>query len=527
MAATLACLASLGAAAAGLAQPLDVAPSLTPAAAPDWDLLSDTWAFGEGELEQTSPTGSHLAFLRDPVLADVDLSCEFTVANEGDGVHAAMLFWRSTGSRTRYHAHYDCRNRQVILVRTTPADEWIEITRRGGLPLEEERPHTARITHQGRAITLYLDGVEVLRAEDDTLRAGTVGLGTSQGRVRFRNLHLAGTAGTLEEEWTVEQPPWRFVCEDAGAGGYEAFPDVCRLQSGELMAVCYAGYGHVSLPTEALPRGGRICAVTSDDDGRTWGDLRIVYDGPADDRDPHLAQLSDGTLVCTFFSLSATEGGGYRGEGSWLVRSTDGGRTWDEEPTLISGDWYLSAPVRELPGGTLLLGMYQEEGGQAWGGVARSEEGGRTWGEPVRIPSAPDYYLDAEADVLRLPDGRLFAALRSSKTEMAGSWSTDEGRTWSEATSLGFPGHCPYLLRHSSGVVLLAHRVPATSLHLSRDDCRTWEGPFEVDTVGGAYPSLAELPDGTVLCVYYEEGEGSSIRCTHLRVTPEGVEVMP
>jgi len=527
MAATPLCLVLLALATCGLAQPLEVAPSLTAETAPDWTLLSDTWSLGNGELEQSSPEGYHLAFLRQPVLADVDLSCEFSVASEGPGVHAAMLFWRSTGSRTRYHAHYDCRNRQVILVRTTPANEWIEIARRGGLPLEEDRWHTARITHQGAAITLYLDGQEVLQAEDATLAAGLIGLGTSQGHARFRNLRVAGTAGTLEGEWTVEQPPWRYVCQDAGAGGYEAFPDVCRLQSGELLAVFYAGYGHVSLPNDALPRGGRICGVTSRDDGQTWGDLRTVYDGPADDRDPHIAQLRDGTLVCTFFSLSAGEGGAYRGEGSWLVRSTDGGRAWDAAPTLISRDWYLSAPVREMPDGTLLLGVYQEQGGQAWGGVARSADGGRTWEEPVRIPNAPDYYLDAETDLVRLPDGRLFAALRSSKTEMAGSWSTDEGRTWSEATSLGFPGHCSYLLRLSSGVVLLAHRLPATSLHLSRDDCRTWEGPFEVDSVGGAYPSLAELPDGTVLCVYYEEGEGSSIRCARLRVTEAGVEVVP
>jgi hypothetical protein len=26
--------------------------------------------------------------------------------------------------------------------------------------------------------------------------------------------------------------------------------------------------------------------------------------------------------------------------------------------------------------------------------------------------------------------------------------------------------------------------------------------------VGGAYPSLVELPDGLVYCVYYEEGKG-------------------
>jgi hypothetical protein len=40
----------------------------------------------------------------------------------------------------------------------------------------------------------------------------------------------------------------------------------------------------------------------------------------------------------------------------------------------------------------------------------------------------------------------------------------------------------------------------------------------KIDTVGGAYPSLVELPDGRVYCVYYEEGKGASVRGVRLRV---------
>jgi hypothetical protein len=45
-------------------------------------------------------------------------------------------------------------------------------------------------------------------------------------------------------------------------------------------------------------------------------------------------------------------------------------------------------------------------------------------------------------------------------------------------------------------------------------------------SVGGAYPSMVELPNGQVLCVYYEEGKGSSIRGIRLGVSKEGVGVM-
>jgi hypothetical protein len=75
-------------------------------------------------------------------------------------------------------------------------------------------------------------------------------------------------------------------------------------------------------------------------------------------------------------------------------------------------------------------------------------------------------------------------------------------------------------------VILLAHRVPDTSLHWTADEGKTWNGPMRIDTVGGAYASLVELPDGLVYCVYYEEGKGSSIRGVRLRVETKVVRIV-
>ncbi len=87
-------------------------------------------------------------------------------------------------------------------------------------------------------------------------------------------------------------------------------------------------------------------------------------------------------------------------------------------------------------------------------------------------------------------------------------------------------GHGSYFLRHSSGVILLAHRLPATSLHWTGDESKTWNGPVQIDTVGGAYPSMLKLPDGLVYFVFYEEGKRSSIRGVRLRIDPKGVAVV-
>jgi predicted neuraminidase len=310
------------------------------------------------------------------------------------------------------------------------------------------------------------------------------------------------------------------VCQDAGAGAYEAFPDVCRLKDGRLMCVFYAGYGHVSLPNEAHPKGGRIACCYSSDEGKTWTPAETLYDGPNDDRDPSITQLKDGRLLCNFFSLEKTgekKEHPWRGLGTWVVESKDLGKTWSE-PQPISKEYYASAPIRELADGRLILGLYADN----HGAVTISADKGKTWSKPIDIDSGGKE-LDAETDVIELANGNLFAALRGRK-EMCWSTSEDGGKTWTVAESFGFPGHCPYLHRPDDGSIVMAFRLPQTSMRISHDEGNTWSDNIVVDDVGGAYPSMVDLDDSSVLIVYYEEGEGSSIRAKRFRVTDSGVE---
>ncbi|RFT17129.1 MAG: putative sialidase [Candidatus Saccharicenans subterraneus] len=311
-----------------------------------------------------------------------------------------------------------------------------------------------------------------------------------------------------------------YVCREGGAGGYEAFPDVCRLKDGRLMVVFYAGYDHVSLPDENHPRGGRICYVISEDEGRTWSPARVLYDGPDDDRDPSIARLSTGRLLCTFFSLKRKDQG-WEGLGSRVMSSEDGGIIWSG-PRLISGDYYCSSPVRELPDGRLILGLYRQAETGSHGAVTISQDGGESWSRPIDIDNG-GYPLDAETDVIPLKDGTLYAIQRSRGESMCFSLSGDGGRSWSVSEPVGFPGHSPYLLRIPGDIIVLAHRLPATSLHYSLDEARTWSQNIIIDKVIGAYPSMVELRDGSVLVVYYEEGQGSDIRARRFRLTRSGL----
>ena len=307
----------------------------------------------------------------------------------------------------------------------------------------------------------------------------------------------------------VEGPPKRIVT-DAGAGGYQAFPDICRLKSGDLLCVFYAGYGHVSQPKAELPMGGRVCAVRSTDEGKTWSEPTIVVDTPADDRDPSVACLPDGALLCNFFTY------GRSGEcDTCVVRSEDGGRTWSA-PDIAAPSFATSSPIRRLRSGRLLLIVYNVDGGgkRSFPAVALSDDRGRTWSSAHPIAQKSGMTLD-ETDIFQRRDGSLLAVMRQV---MCSAESRDGGKTWTEAKDLGFPGHCPYLLQTSDGVLLMAHRLPETSLHYSLDEGRSWHGPVLIDHVIGAYPSLVALRDGRILCLYYEEGARSGIRSVTLRV---------
>ena len=347
----------------------------------------------------------------------------------------------------------------------------------------------------------------------------------------FRSLVLAlGLAG-LTSLRSVAADDFRYLCQDAGAGGYESFPDLCRLTDGRLLAVFYAGWDHVALPRKEWPRGGRIVSSLSTDEGRTWGAPRVVVDTEKDDRDPSITQLRDGRLACTYFTREAT------GEvDTWMVFSADASLTWSA-PQRIAAGYAVSSPVRQLKSGRLVLGIYSENESthQAFGAVVRSDDAGQTWSAPAIIDNA-GARLDAETDLIELNDGTLWAAQRGgSGAPMHQSLSRDGGVTWSRSEPLPFQAHCPYLHRLPDGTLVLAVRdfdpgpwKGGTTLRFSRDEARTWSAPTLVDRCGGSYPSMVNLADGSTLIAYYEEKTSrADVRVRRFRLRDNAIELLP
>ncbi len=503
-----------------------------PAQFEQWLPDSDQWAVADGVLRQSRASLNGTCCFLPEAFGDVTVEVRFFIHPTGSGVKASGLIYRAADENHFYYIHFDSKNSQVVFVRQEPGLGWTaeNTHRHRGVSITPEQWHTARVEVTGATHKVFLDGALLFEHEDDVIPAGVVGLRVGQGDISFDDFEAAGTPAQLEEEFTVTKVPYITVCEDAGAGGYEAFPDICRTPDGELLVVFYAGYGHVSFPTDDLPNGARICMVRSTDDGRTWSDAEVVVDTPLDDRDSSITQLRNGDLLVTFMTYSKGRAPTHAVQ---TIRSSDNGATWSEPlavPVIFDGNQAVSEPVTELADGTLLLPIYG-----SWAdnskpgtpcGVLISTDGGRTWPEHAILEPAGRENLHEPAIVV-LPDGRIYMQIRPV---MMWSESVDGGRTWSPVQPMDITGHAPYLLLTSQNVLISGFRHPptrSTSLAWSTDFGATWSDPLLVDNVVGGYPSMAELPDGRIIFVYYTEGSGSDIRCVFLRATPDGVTILP
>lgn len=145
--------------------------------------------------------------------------------------------------------------------------------------------------------------------------------------------------------------------------------------------------------------------------------------------------------------------------------------------------------------------------------VIRSTDMGRTWGSPALLAEDAEKKLDfGEPCLLRTRNGRLIAMLRT-EGYLYQSDSADDGRTWTPAVKTamwGFPAH---LLELKDGRILCTYgyRRPPYGLRacISADGGKSWNIQNEIilrddgGTRDLGYPSSVQFPDGRVLTTYW------------------------
>lgn len=498
---------------------------------------SGQWMVQQGVLRPTDLTSAEdycsdvgTVFFDGMAWQDFILTCEFMIPKGSTGAGGPSVFFRCTGPNDYTVVHFINYWNNTSVMRARPGEFETELAHHMGAPLKLDTWHRLRIDAVGKRIQITLDGGTLI-VTHDAPRAGIVGVGARIREVRYRNVQVQGAVTRTKAEWAGKLPRRRYtvVCEDSGNGGYEAFPGLVRLKNGDLVAVFYSGWTHVSRPGGSdRPNGGRICRARSTDAGRTWGKATVIGDTPFDDRDPSVWQAKDGSVHCAWPAADWTAYRDSTKKDAWChafrVRSTDNARTWSgaqEWPISKTLDWTVWTAPRLLSDGSWLMPVYKNCTYTS-AAVIRSLDDGKSWSPPSLL-DAGNKRTD-EPDIVELPGRRLLCIMRPTGRLYAWrSQSDDLGKTWTPPEPMDWHAHAPNLLLTSRGVLLCAHRDPGTSIHYSFDYGKTWGGMVMIDSCGGGYPCMTELADGRVLIVYYTEGRRSDIRGQFLDVTRKGV----
>ena len=324
---------------------------------------------------------------------------------------------------------------------------------------------------------------------------------------------------------------------------YHGWPTVARRSNGQLLSVCSGGREEHVCPF------GRVDLYVSGDDGKTWGWPRTVLDSDIDDRDAGVLETRNGTLLITTFTSLAYEPQLNAAEkiekgavgawppdrlarwqaahqrlsaeqrqselGQWMIRSTDGGRTWSPRYSSIVNSPH--GPI-QLRDGRLLYAGKELWTGEKRTGVCESRDDGQTWQwlsaiTPRPGDSADDYH---ELHAVESNSGRILVQIRNHNRANSGETlqceSEDCGKTWSVPHEIGVWGLPSHLLKLRSGAILMTYGHRRTPLgnqaRLSTDDGRTWSEAMIISGDGTSgdlgYPSTVELADGSLLTVWYE-----------------------
>lgn len=251
-------------------------------------------------------------------------------------------------------------------------------------------------------------------------------------------------------------------------------------------------------------------------DGNTKPTIEILDTGLIDHRDsafPQAVQLSNGDLLCSF---NVCGGPNVSGGTDW-ARSTNGGKTWDLQGTILPKDISLETTNAlklsiSKDGGTIFAygsRHYRDKRSRFGEGrnepiVCISNDGGNNWGGPKVIELPFDCPLEISHGILPLSSGKLLApaALLTSPDKLGdrvvAAVSYDGGKSWPEVVTLfedplGHNGYFEQKLAEISTGKLIATSWTVTlsdvkdlenSYVISNDDGRSWSLPIKTGIFG-------------------------------------------
>lgn len=328
---------------------------------------------------------------------------------------------------------------------------------------------------------------------------------------------------------------------------YSAFPSIVRRKDGELLVAFRRAPNRKLLGEKSNTHtdpNSYLVLVHSRDGGETWSrEPELIYADPfGGSQDPCIVQLRDGTIVCTSYGWAllnpdfaaklsdSLRHGNFAFLGGYIVRSKDGGRSWQGPlfPPPVGADNTSDIFGKPVPAYNRGAMCESRDGRLHWVVAANastkprrtethlliSSDKGESWKYSCPVATDPKVTFN-ETSLYETPKGELVAFLRTADFDdhTVVARSTDRGRSFQPWQDAGWQGHPHYALRLPDRRVLLVYGyrhapfgIRARVLNAECTDFKTAE-EIALRTDGGngdlGYPWAAMLSRDRVLVVYY------------------------
>ncbi len=329
---------------------------------------------------------------------------------------------------------------------------------------------------------------------------------------------------------------------------YSAFPSLIVRKSGEILCAFRRApdrrlLWNASSYTHTDPNS-YLVLVRSKDAGKTWTkEPELIFAHPlGGSQDPCLVQLADGSIVCSSYgwALAPSESAeklkvspahsSYRFLGGYIVRSDDGGKSWDGPfiPMAVPGGSTKNALGNPCPAynrGAMIQGkdskLYwavasqeKQKPGLTSVHLLTSPDKATTW--HYNCPIATDEKVTFnETSLIETRKGDIIAFMRTDNFDgkLAYSRSIDEGKSFGPWKDGGFFGHPFHAIHLKDGRIFLVYgyRKPPFGIRAKVLNPECTDIADAPETIirddGGSgdigYPWAALLPNGNVLIAYY------------------------
>jgi BNR repeat protein len=301
---------------------------------------------------------------------------------------------------------------------------------------------------------------------------------------------------------------------------HAAFPGLCSLPGGDLLAVWREGPSHTG-GSNGVIRGRRLSRTLAPQ-GEAWS----IADWDRDLRDPSVTLLADGRIAVTMFSYNTPSDPACQ---AWVGYSQDEGVSVGEWEQIDPGAPLLaiSSPVVQLTDGTLVALAYgrRTDADMRDGASCYRKPPGGTWKYAATI--AADGVRDyQEPTAIQLRNGALLYACRYGNNDrIALGASHDGGRTWTAPVPKFTGWGRPSLVELSTGPTVCVYREPGAAPHhavmrVSPDRGGRWGAQRLLATARAqmAYAALVETGAGLVAGLLALEDSATNSRVTSLHL---------